>query len=140
MSDQRFAARLQKIESKQKSPRKAEPQLLAGVGDVKATRTSLKSSRPRLLPYIALGLIVGYASYVTLNELVGLEALIATPPEAMVNLALSDPKIGAAGGALAFSGALAFLSLFLGKRGAKARGFAWAAVVSAVGGAMVASI
>ena len=83
---------------------------------------------------------MGYASYHTLSEFVGIETLLSTPPEALIEMGLADPKVGAAGAALAFCGALAFLSLFLGKRGLKARGFSWAAVVSVVTGAVVASM
>ena len=141
MADDRFAARLNRIQAKQKTPKKsAQPELLAGVGDVKHTRTTLKAQKTRLMPYIALGLVVGYGSYLTLNEFVGMETLLTTPPERLLELGLADPRVGAAGAALLFCATLAFLSLFLGKRGLKARGFSWAAVVSVVGGAVVAGL
>lgn len=132
MGDHRFDNRLKRIEARHKG--KPAVELLAGVGDVNEAAEAAEG-KPRASLILALiGSVVGVWALQVLKSQVGLESLLSYPPEMLLEIAMSEPMIGAAGGILALSALLAIFSLLRGRKAFRMMSFSWAAVGGALGG------
>lgn len=138
MADKRFDDRLKRIADRTKHGHHAE--LLAGVGDVNTAKDEAENAatpKPSLL-LVALGAVIGFVVFRMFRDLVGLEALMAMPPEMLMEIVQSEPMIGATAGFLALIVFLALISFFRGRRAVKMLSFAGGAVGAIMGGVYAA--
>lgn len=142
MGDKRFEERLKRIEARARSG--AGVELLAGVGDIAETRASLgtasvaaqRHSASFLL--ILLGALTGYLSFDLLRDLVGLQTLVAIPPEDLLDFLRANPPVAAAATTLALCALTAIASFLHGRRAVRLMSFSCAALGAALGAALPA--
>lgn len=136
MSDQRFSERLKRIEQRQRGG--PVPELLAGVGDVRAARAAAAVRRPAPHLTMLLGGVTGFAAFFHVFQQLGpagLDALAASPAQVAV-LAQGDPVLGVAAVWLAVIGAACVLALALRRGAPRVRAFG---VTGAAGGLAAAA-
>lgn len=138
MSNKAFDDRLKRIADRAKHGHQAE--MLAGVGDVGTAKDEASSvvTPKASLVLVALGAVIGFVAFRMLRDLVGVEALLVMPPEMMLEIAQSEPMIGATASFLALLVVLALISFLRGRKAVKMLSFAGGAVGAVMGGVYAA--
>lgn len=131
MSDHRFNDRLKRIQHRARSG--AQPDILAGVGDVKQAREAARRA-PFPLWSMVLGSVTGFAALWHVLQQLGLAGVsaLARAPDQALALAQDNPGLGAAGASLALIGVAFVLVLTLRRRGARVHAFAFTGVAGAL--------
>ena len=138
MGDKRFEERLQRIAHRTRGGAQAE--LLAGVGEISEAKEAAEPVKPGSLVLAALGAGTGFAALKVIRDNVGLETLLATPPDALIELGRADPMVGAAGAVLGLCVLFLLTSFVRGRKAVKMLSFSGAAVGAAVSGAYLSMI
>ncbi len=136
MGDKRFDDRLKRIESRQKTGPTAE--LIAGVGDVRSAQEEAKPKKSASIILIAIGSVIGFAVFMVLRDLVGLDTIAALTPDTALYVAQSHPLIFIAAGLVPIMAFMLLLSFFRGRRAAKMMSLTGGFVGALMGGVYAA--
>ncbi len=138
MSDQRFSDRLKRIEARGRVGGPAE--LIAGVGDVTEAKEAVTGQSRGSIVLALFGALVGVWALHILKSQVGLNELLAYPPEMLLEIGTSEPLIGSAAAILSACLVLAVFSILRGRKSMKIMSFSLAAVGAAGGSVMMTAI
>lgn len=135
MADRRFDDRLKRIAVRKRGGPHAE--LLAGVGDLSDARAAAGAQPPSAsFLLIILGALTGFLGFDILDDMLGLNALLAMTPSALFALAKIEPRIAVASGALGICAFMALYSFIRGRNAAGMMSFSFSAIGAALGGAV----